>query len=243
MTGNRSAILTYHSLDNFGSVISISPALFRRHMELLAQSGIPVVPLDEALGRSGAVALTFDDGYANFAEHAVPVLEHFDFPATVFVVADYAGRTSDWPSLPYAKAPPLPLLGWGELAALPPAISVGAHSRTHPDLTRLPAGRCEEELRGSRERLQQRLGRPVRWFAYPYGTSSPAVRTMAQRHFELAVGSSLRFLHPGADRMDLPRIETYYLRGAFPLEKLFTAGGRVYIAFRRLLRDLRHAAA
>src|SRR6202043_11676 len=98
MTSGESAILTYHSLDDSGSVISVPPALFRRQMDFLAASGIPVVPLNEVMKRPGSVAITFDDGFRNFADHAVPVLERHRLPATVFVVSRYCGLTNDWPS-------------------------------------------------------------------------------------------------------------------------------------------------
>ena len=87
----RSAILTYHSLDESGSVISMPPALFRAQMECLAESPSKVVPLAEICDRPGAVAITFDDGFANFAEYAAPVLERLSLPATVFVVSGFCG--------------------------------------------------------------------------------------------------------------------------------------------------------
>jgi len=238
MSGGRSVILTYHSLDDSESVISIPPALFRRQMEFLAASGIPVVPLDQALHRPGSIAITFDDGFCNLLDHAVPVLERLRLPATIFVVSEYCGRNNNWPSQPHG-VPDLPLLSWDKLSALPPLISLGAHTMTHPDLRRLSAEECERELCECQGQIEQHLGRPVRCLAYPYGASSPQVRSLADRHFELAVGTSLRFLSTRSSRLDLPRIDAYYLRGWFSLERLFTESGSLYIGFRSLLRDVR----
>ena len=238
MSGGRSVILTYHSLDDSESVISIPPALFRRQMEFLAASGIPVVPLDQALHRPGSIAITFDDGFCNLLDHAVPVLERLRLPATIFVVSEYCGRNNNWPSQPHG-VPDLPLLSWDKLSALPPLISLGAHTMTHPDLRRLSAEECERELCECQGQIEQHLGRPVRCLAYPYGASSPQVRSLADRHFELAVGTSLRFLSTRSSRLDLPRIDAYYLRGWFSLERLFTESGSLYIGFQSLLRDVR----
>jgi peptidoglycan/xylan/chitin deacetylase (PgdA/CDA1 family) len=238
MSGGRSVILTYHSLDDSESVISIPPALFRRQMEFLAASGIPVVPLDQALHRPGSIAITFDDGFCNLLDHAVPVLERLRLPATIFVVSEYCGRNNNWPSQPHG-VPDLPLLSWDKLSALPPLISLGAHTMTHPDLRRLSVEECERELCECQGQIEQHLGRPVRCLAYPYGASSPQVRSLADRHFELAVGTSLRFLSTRSSRLDLPRIDAYYLRGWFSLERLFTESGSLYIGFRSLLRDVR----
>ena len=91
--------------------------------------------------------------------------------------------------------------------------------------------------------MEQRLGRSVRWLAYPYGASSPGVRALARRHFDLAVGTSLRLVPAQHDGMDLPRIDAYYLRGSFPLESLFTATGGLYVALRRRLREVRRFAS
>lgn len=238
MSGGRSVILTYHSLDDSESVVSIPPSLFRRQMEFLAASGIPVVPLDQALHRPGSIAITFDDGFCNLLDHAVPVLERLRLPATIFVVSEYCGRNNNWPSQLHG-VPDLPLLSWDKLSALPPLISLGAHTMTHPDLRRLSAEECERELCECQGQIEQHLGRPVRCLAYPYGASSPQVRSLADRHFELAVGTSLRFLSTRSSRLDLPRIDAYYLRGWFSLERLFTESGSLYIGFRSLLRDVR----
>jgi peptidoglycan/xylan/chitin deacetylase (PgdA/CDA1 family) len=238
MSGGRSVILTYHSLDDSESVISIPPSLFRQQMEFLAASGMPVVPLDQALHRPGSVAITFDDGFCNLLDHAVPVLERLRLPATIFVVSEFCGRNNNWPSQLHG-VPDLPLLSWDNLSALPPLISLGAHTMTHPDLRRLSAEECERELCECQGQIEQHLGRPVRCLAYPYGASSPQVRSLADRHFELAVGTSLRFLSTRSSRLDLPRIDAYYLRGWFSLERLFTESGSLYIGFRSLLRDVR----
>jgi len=167
MTDLRSAILTYHSLDDSGSVISTAPEIFRRQIESLAGSGIPLVPVDRVASCPGSVALTFDDGYRNLAEHAFPVLERFRVPATVFVVSRYCGLVNRWPSQPPGAVPEMPLLSWEQLAAAPHGIEIGAHTATHPRLPALSADECDREMYECREEIQQRLARPVRWLAYP----------------------------------------------------------------------------
>jgi peptidoglycan/xylan/chitin deacetylase (PgdA/CDA1 family) len=241
--GVRSAILTWHSLDDSGSVISTSPSVFREQMEYLSNSGIPVLPLEKAVVTPGSVALTFDDGFANLAEHAFPLLERFRFPATVFVVSDYCGRTNNWPSQPSGFVPRLALLGWKELAGLPPLISTGAHTATHPFLDLLGEPECERELLECRDAIEQRTSRRVHSLAYPYGAASESVRQTARRHFDIAVGTSLRFLSPGADPLDLPRIDMFYLRGSFHLQQLFTVSGEIYLKFRGAVRETRQRLA
>ena len=214
MTRGHSAILTYHSLDDTGSVISTPPALFERQMAFLAASRTPVVPLDETLRRPGSVAITFDDGFRNLLDHAIPTLQRHGFPATIFIVSDYCGRRNNWSTQP-PGVPDLPLLSWRELSEMPSTIEVGAHTVTHPNLNRISPEECERELCTGKTEIEQRMGKPVRWLAYPYGASSPAVKVLAGRHFGLAVGTALRFLPSQPDCLDLPRIDTYYLSDRF----------------------------
>jgi peptidoglycan/xylan/chitin deacetylase (PgdA/CDA1 family) len=240
---SRSAILTYHSIDDSGSVISMPPATFRRQMNFLAAAGIPVVPLDQVLTRPGSVAITFDDGFANLIDHAIPVLGEHNFPATVFLVTGYCGGQNNWPGQSYDKASVLPLMSWEQAATLPPAITLGAHTVNHPNLARLKPQECERELRECRYQIEQRLDHAPCWLAYPYGSSSKLVQQIARRHFNLAVGTTLGFVPAHPNPMDLPRLDTFYLRDSFPIERLFTPLGSAYIGLRNLLRQLRQLAS
>lgn len=235
-----SAILTYHSLDATGSVISARPAVFRRQMERLAGSGTPVVPLTRIPETPGALALTFDDGYRNFLEHGLPVLEKHRFPATVFVVSGRCGGLNDWSHRYSARTPRLELMSWSEVRQLGDAgVALGAHTVNHPDLARVPEAEAAREMRDCRRELEDRTGRPVEALAYPYGNSTPAVRLLARQEFRLACGTTLRFLRGQEDPWNLPRIDAWYLGGAWRLDQLLKPGGRAYIAARRWLRRLR----
>ena len=171
------AILTYHSLDASGAVISLRPEIFRQHIRSLVVQGIAVVSLEDILGprrseeTQPAVALTFDDGFADFSPQAFPWLLQYAFPATVFLVSGYCGKTNDWPSQPPGLGGRA-LLGWSEIEELSrQGIEFGAHSVTHPDLTRLPLAAAREEILSSQKQIEDRVGKPVKAFAYPYGPS------------------------------------------------------------------------
>lgn len=241
MTG---AILTYHSLDDGGSVISVAPEIFARQMQSLADAGIPVVPLEDLRhGVAPQVAITFDDGYRNLLDHAVPVLERLGFPATVFAVSDWCGRDSGWPSQPPA-VPRRPLLDRDALRAMGRAgWQIGSHTCSHPQLTTLDDAALERELADSRACLEEALGTPVESFAYPYGTLDARVRAAAARHFELACGTRLAYLDAGDDPFDLPRLDMYYFRAAPDLSTLFAPARRSYVALRAMLRACRARVA
>jgi peptidoglycan/xylan/chitin deacetylase (PgdA/CDA1 family) len=100
----RLLILCYHGVSladehEWNADLYVSPEHLRRRLALLRQTGCTVLPLGEALERCAAgslparaVALTFDDGTADFALRAVPILREFDMPATVYLTTYYCGR-------------------------------------------------------------------------------------------------------------------------------------------------------
>jgi len=238
MGGRKSAVLAYHSIDPSGSVISTHPELFRRQMSLLAERAVPVVALDQARQTAGAVALTFDDGYRNFETEALPVLEKYRFPATVFVVTGRCGQSNDWAPR-QGVMPSLALMDWEALRRVAAAgVDLGAHTVSHPVLPSLSEEAAERELRECRDELQRRLGKPVRTVSYPYGMSNPAVRRIAARHYQLACGTKLGYVSRHSDPWDLRRIDAYYLRRMSFFEQVTTGKGRAYLAVRRLLRTL-----
>jgi peptidoglycan/xylan/chitin deacetylase (PgdA/CDA1 family) len=245
MNPARSCILTYHSLDSSGSVISIRPEVFREQIRFLADSGVAVAPLRSVRQTPGAVALTFDDGFQNFIRHAFPVLQQYRFPATVFVVSEYCGRRNDWPTQPRNTGiPTAELMQWSEVEEISRAgIDIGAHTATHPRMGQLSAAEIDHELSASRAAIENRIGRPVGAFAYPYGESTPAVRSAVQRRFDLACGTRLGYLSSASDPIDLPRIDMYYLQKRLWFEAFRSTRGSAYLAARCVLRRLRQALA
>jgi peptidoglycan/xylan/chitin deacetylase (PgdA/CDA1 family) len=234
----RSAILTYHSLDRTGSVISVDPDEFSRQMESLAASCTKVVPLTEIRMHPGSVAITFDDGFANFADHAVEVLERLSLPATVFVVSGYCGQQNDWPSQP-SGIPRLRLMSWSELRSLPKEISLGAHTVTHPDLRRLNDTEMEHEVHQSRVEIEQKTGRAVESFAYPYGAADERATSLVRRAFRAGCGTRLRFVGTASDPALLPRLDAYYLKSPMWFRKPLGLPNTMYIGLRRGLREAR----
>jgi peptidoglycan/xylan/chitin deacetylase (PgdA/CDA1 family) len=238
-----SCILTYHSLDESGSVISVRPEVFRAQMAFLAGANVPVVPLSEVRTTPGAVAITFDDGFRNFYEHALPVLQKHRLPATVFVVSGYCGGRNDWPTQPRSGGiPSAELMSWSEVEEVSRAgIEIGSHTATHPRMGVLAPAELEAELCASRDAIEQHTGKPVRTLAYPYGESTSLVRAAAKHHFSWACGTRLAYLSPDSDNADLPRLDAYYLQKQFWFEGLQSLRGRTYLGFRGLLRGLRQS--
>ncbi len=236
-------ILTYHSIDASGSVISLALEQFRRHMEILAEKRVRVARLGEVRSMPGAVALTFDDGYRNFLRAAAPILEEHGFPATVFVVSGYCGKHNDWPSQP-AGIPKIALMDWADLAeASSRGFELGAHTISHPHLTRLERAEARREMRMCKADIEDRLGVRVEALAYPYGEMNAEVRESAAGEFKLACGTRLDYLSPADDPWDLPRIDSCYTRNPLLFARLWDGAGRLYIKCRKWGRSISGASS
>src|SRR6267143_556163 len=177
-------ILTYHSISYGDSPLKISPELFAAQMKWLRDNA-RVVPLGEIVAALAShaplpertVALTFDDGFQDFYLSAAPLLHRWALPATVFLATGYCGRTNSWPGQP-DWVDQQPLLSWEQVAELArQGFSFGAHSVSHPVLTRLPVVEAQQEIIQCKSQIEERVGQPVEFFCYPYGRWNPAVRT------------------------------------------------------------------
>ncbi len=240
------AILTYHSIDDSGSPVSCHPDAFARHVAWFASGRVHVTTIDDLVrlpDGADAVALTFDDGFVNFGEVAAPRLLDMGLPVTVFVVADLAGTTNSWDAGPSRVSPELPLLDWSALVRLQEqGVTLGAHSRTHPDLTRLDPGALDEEVRGCADRMEACSGRRPEVFAYPYGQSDGASMQAVARTYRWACTTELRTLETPAQPVALPRLDMYYFQQPRSLDDWGTAQFNARIKVRAGLRLARKLA-
>jgi peptidoglycan/xylan/chitin deacetylase (PgdA/CDA1 family) len=240
-------ILTYHAIDATGSIVSTERAYFTATLDALIEAGFHAVDLAEwiAQGRPDVgrgFALAFDDGLRSILDIADELAQR-RLTATVFLVTDRMGSDNDWPDQPKA-IPPAPLLAWSDLGALAAAgFRFAAHSQTHRRLDRCDDRALESELRGSRDAIEQRLGRPCRLLAYPYGLAPARVRRVAMRYFDAAFGTRLDVATAAQDSFHIARIEAYYLRSRRVLDRLLAGRVRNWLLGRRILRAARGGSA
>lgn len=232
-------VLTFHGVESPRSLVGFPPDLFRRCLATIAERGWRVVPLLDLVGRlerreplpERSLALTFDDGYATVRQHALPALAEHGMPATLFVLGDTL-----------ASLHGRPLLDRGALAeAVAAGHAIGAHSLTHPDLTRLPAAAAEAEIAGSRAGLEDALGVPVEAFAYPGGRHDARVRELVGRSFRCACSDRLGLVTAGSDPLALERVETWYLARRGLVDLVGSPLLPAYLAVRAVPRGLRRA--
>lgn len=238
-------ILTYHAFDTSRGVTATDPTWFAETLSTLTSAGFQAVDLASwiAQGRppvERGFALTIDDGLRSIFEVA-DVVARYRATATVFLVTDRIGSDNSWPGQP-AHVPRGPLLSWSELESLESlGFRFAAHGRTHLPLDRCDDGQLDEELRGSRDAIEQRLGRPCPLFAYPYGRSNPRIRQAARRHFAAAFGTRLDTANSEQDLHQISRIDAFYLRSRRVLDRLVTGRLQGWLRIRRTLREGRGA--
>ena len=237
------AILTYHSIDASGSVISIDPAAFERHVRWLASGRVQVVGLDRLLALprdQHALALTFDDAYVNFAAEAWPRLKRENLPVTLFVPTAHVGRANDWGALPGGSMPQLPILDWPDLRHLQDeGVTLGAHSRTHPDLRQLDEQGLRDEVVGSLDDVEHHTGRRPEAFAFPYGFVNEQSAQAVRASCRWGCTTRLRPLAGDEPSHLLPRLDAYYLQGPGALENFGSLVFREYMRVRAATRAVR----
>jgi len=179
-------VLMYHSISASTAPdphrLRVHPDRLDRHLRLLRRLGLRGVGLTELLraqerGAAGRlVALTFDDGYTDFLERALPVLERHGMTSTLYVVAGRMGGANDWDS-----GPQLDVMTADQVRAVAAAgHEVGSHTMTHARLAGADPGTLAEEVDGSRRVLQDALQAPVASFCYPYGAYDTAAADAVQ---------------------------------------------------------------
>ena len=185
LSGNP--ILTYHHVGPRArgarlKGLYVSAKLFAAQMTELAKAGFVTASLDELGAKKTGTArlfVTFDDGFTDVLEHALPVLKQHRFTSIQFLVSDLLGKTNQWQE---AVGDVLePLMNESQIREwLAAGQGIGSHTRTHPHLTQISTAAAREEITGSKKALEDRFGISIRHFCYPYGDWNASVRELVQ---------------------------------------------------------------
>lgn len=206
-------VLQYHHVsEETPAATSVTPEQFEAHLERLEEEGFRVLPLDELIeavrggldGREKVAAITFDDGFRNVYENAIPLLEERGWKATLFVFTESIRQNwKDTLSVKQLRE----LHDRGHLIA--------NHSQSHLHMVRRRPdekrgdwlARLRGEILGAQQQLEEWLGEaPPRWLAYPYGESDPAVRALVDELGFIAFGQHTGALGSHTDWLRAPRI-------------------------------------
>ena len=233
------AILTFHSVDDSGEVLSYSPRLFQYLLASLERQRIPVLTLDALLNDDvqRGVALTFDDGMKSVHSDALPLLKQYDASAHVYVATDLIGIDSLWP--PEDGVGRYQMMNLDDLADLHEAgIALDAHTASHPDVRDLSADELSEQCQRSDEFIYQITGKYPSHFAYPFGYHNRQARELVAKRYVTAVTTELAMLDENVDRAAIPRIDSYFLRSTWMIDNLESAAAKYWLQLRSSIRTL-----
>lgn len=187
-------ILAYHSVSGHREdALAVRAADFEYQIDWLHRHGYRSLTLTEYLSQTidkgeRILIITFDDGYADNFTTAFPVLKHYGFRATIFLVSDYVNtdHVFSW-DIPKIINPSdsawYRLLTWEQVHEMSAyGIEFGSHTCTHPrQLTTLSKEHCWEEIARSREDLESKVGRNIASFCYPRGDLNAEVIQLVEK--------------------------------------------------------------
>lgn len=185
----RTSVLEYHSVnDALNRDLSVTRENFERQMAYLKNRGYKSVTIEELYKltkdkeyrpENKYVVITFDDGYEDNYTNAFPILQEYDFKATIFlttgnILTDVNSKTdffwlSDLPNETY-------MLSWNQIKKMYDyGISFGAHTVSHPYLPSLSIQEIREEIIRSKTEIEIQLNCKVFSFSYPFGTTDDRI--------------------------------------------------------------------
>jgi peptidoglycan/xylan/chitin deacetylase (PgdA/CDA1 family) len=175
LLSGRAVVVAFHRVEAHAAndAMTMPASAFREWCRFFARH-FRVVPLETVVATlertepfDRELAITFDDGYLDFQTQAVPILSSLAMTGTVFAVSDFVGAdATPW----WDEADRHPFMGWQELRDVAArGFTVGSHGKTHRGMDQLDPKEARDELASSKAALEAGLGRPVAFYAYPYG--------------------------------------------------------------------------
>jgi peptidoglycan/xylan/chitin deacetylase (PgdA/CDA1 family) len=224
------SVLIYHRVGaGMQAEMDVPARVFERQLDLL-RDRFRVVRLREGLEgleagalRDDAVAVTFDDGYADVFERAWPALLAREIPSTLFIATGFLDGATGPPISPGVERPhdePARPLTWDAVSEMAATglVDVGSHTVTHPDFDAIDADRARRELADSKATIRSRTGVEPDLFAYPRAVVGH--EELVRAHYRWALGGE------GAknvrDRLDAVRVQRTPVRrsdGVFFLKR------------------------
>jgi len=228
-TDFQTVIFCYHSISKYRDMTknfyyTISPELFNDQMKFLYDNNFNVINLSEWFqlctnnneSLKNSVIITFDDGYADSFHYAYPILKKHGFSATFFLICNFINSQTIFPWLQEPKFPNnenLPLSSEQIIQMDQDGMDFGSHSLSHTDLTRISKKKAQEEIRGSKEYLEDLLGHDIISFSYPYGSwsnfNSSTKEMVKMTGYKLAVTSIYGSNALHSDLFSLKRFPVY----------------------------------
>lgn len=202
-------ILMYHRVTDQAPALRYAVTVdnFRAQMQRLADAGYQTITVSELTNviREGGtlpakpVVITFDDGFLDVYENAFPIMQELGFTATMYIITGTLGTDKAYGYVQEEELRALANAGW----------EIGSHSISHSDLKTTHLG-MRNEAEKSKQELEEKLGLPIRSFAYPYASANDWIEEqMAKYGYDSAMGVGIINRHSPESLYFLSRREVY----------------------------------
>jgi len=197
-TKERPTVLMYHSVAEGDNPLSISPEKFEKQIKYLKENNFKFLTIQDLEDINNipnkSVLITFDDGYKDNFITAIPILKKYGASSIFFIVTGLIGETNKG----------LKMMSWEEIKKISSDIlfEVGAHTITHRKLHKLSIEEIQNEIVQSKITLEEKLGKSIGVFAYPYGRYSQSVLdTVKKNNFKFAFSTKPGHLSKEIDKL------------------------------------------
>lgn len=200
----------YHSVGDNEEFFTVPKKEFDCQMKYLSENNFNVVSVSELvelvekklLIPVKTIAITFDDGYEDNYLNALPILNKYNFPATIFVSTANLGKVvvgRMGTELKTVSAEEIQEISKGGL------VQIGSHSHDHTKLPSLSTAEVREQLVTSQNILRDILDKDIDFIAYPSGKVNDGVKEIAKEYFRAGFGVQKGRVVWGDDKMTLKR--------------------------------------
>ena len=206
-------VLNYHLINSEKiNALAITPQEFDEQMSYLHNNGYHTISPDQLMDYiqenkplpENPILITFDDGYQDAYTEAYPILKKYDFTATVFLITDYVGNSNRY-------------LTWEQVKEMHDGgITFGSHTLSHVSLSKISNEEAEFQLLKSKEAIEWRLKKPVKYFAHPGGFYKQATsELLKQTGYRAAFTVNLGRVNKDSDVYALKRIPIFATKNLF----------------------------
>jgi peptidoglycan/xylan/chitin deacetylase (PgdA/CDA1 family) len=220
----RPTVLMYHSVIEGDNSLSLTSEKFESQIKYLKENKFKFLKLDDlkdgAIFEEKSVLITFDDGYEDNFLIAAPILQKYNVPAVFFIATGLVG----------SEVKGLKMMNWEEIKkiSINNLFEIGGHTVTHRKLHKLNLEEAEKEIKESKRVLEEKLDKPIRVFAYPYGRYNNSVLEIVKSSgFKWAFSTRPGCLQEGFNKWQIHRFGIDNFRAQF-FKDIFKPGYELY---------------
>ncbi|MCM8772859.1 MAG: polysaccharide deacetylase family protein [Candidatus Omnitrophica bacterium] len=208
-------VLSYHRVNPWykSDALTVNIEEFKKQIEYLIFKKFKFLKADEYISTGNEirkkVLLTFDDGFADNYWFAYEFLEKLNIKPLIFLVVNYIN--TDKIFLRYKSVEKDRFLNWKEIFDMAKnGVEFGSHTLTHPHLTLLSEEKIKEEIINSKKMIEDKLGKEVKFFCYPYGEFNKKIEEIVKKSgYKKAFVTPKRFRRTYYSNFTIKRVGIY----------------------------------